>query len=160
MRLCPGELHNDSNMLLDAVPEEEDEASSTAEDKAGPRPMQVAQQPGGVCSDCSHGGTTLAVGAVLSLRLCERMRCVAGPGDGSGGAAVKAAGENGTDTLREFKVKGRLQEAEDKLNLRLRILQHDSELSLHADGPGCASSWPLLAAASGAGRVCHGLHLR
>ena len=146
-------------MLLDAVPEEEDEASSTAEDKAGPRPMQVAQQPAaGVCSDCSPGGTTLAVlycpcGCVS---LCEHMRCIAGPGDGSGGVAVKAADENGTDTLREFKVKGRLQEAEDKLNLRLRILQHDSELSLHADRPVCGSSWPMLAASSGAVRVYHG----
>ena len=77
MRLCPGELHNDNNMLLDAVPEEEDEAeaASTAEDKAGPRPIQVAQQPAaGASSECSHGGTTLAVRVELSLSLCRPVR--------------------------------------------------------------------------------------
>lgn len=34
------------------------------------------------------------------------------------------------DILREFKVKGKLQEDEDKLSLRLRIMQAESECSL------------------------------
>lgn len=88
-----------------------------------------------------------------SLRLPGAGSCGAGP------ALVKPAKDGDDDGLRDFKVKGRLQEDEDKLNLRLRICQPDREAlpaAPHSSRVANLLTWASLTAidwAAGAAKV-------
>ena len=132
--LCAAIPH-ENNMILDVVLEGEDEEEDRGEQQGEPEEPKLVHMPLAPHVSTMHPVVLSNQPPSDSVPSEDGKHLMLQEGEESKPGSPAPMSESTASGHREFKVKGRLQEDEDKLNLRLRIIQPHCELpcnKLHA----------------------------